>query len=84
MYIMPIDQVPLPPPGFAGNEDAWHYHDALCLWNNFQSVQEGVTQSQCLSRSGNPVWIDKAGWLVHIWLYVPNMQGRFVEVNTAF
>jgi len=84
MFIMPINLVPLPPDGFIGNEDAWHYHTWLCLWNNFNSVAEGVPQSTCLSRSGNPVWIEKAGWLVHLWNYVPNPTGRFVEVNTTF
>ncbi len=84
MYIMPIDIVPLPPDGFAGNEDAWHYHESLCLWNNFQSVQELVPQATCMSRPGNPVWIDKAGWLVHIWAFSPNPLGRFVEVNQGF
>lgn len=84
MWVMPIDLVPLPPDGFAGNEDAWHYHDDLCIWNNGGSVAEGVEEAWCLSRPGNPVFIDKAGWLVHLWNYYPNPLGRFVEVNGNF
>jgi glucose/arabinose dehydrogenase len=91
MYVIPYDQtIPpggasgIPPDGFATNEDSWHYHDDLCLWNNFASVQEGVDQSTCMSRSGNPVWIPKAGWLVHLWNFVPNPVGRFVEVSNNF
>ena len=86
MYIIPYDMtIPpggssgIPPDGFATNEDSWHYHDDLCLWNNYQSVQEGVTQAPCMSRGGNPVWIPKAGWLVHLWNFVPNPVGRFVR-----
>lgn len=84
MYIIPIDLSPLPPPGFIGGEDPWHYHSSLCIWNNGGSVGENVSQSACLSRPGNPVWFDKAGWLVHLWNYVPNPNGRFVEVNDNF
>ena len=84
MWIMPIDQVPLPPDGFAGNEDAWHYHEDLCIWNNGGAVAEGVPQSTCLSRPGNPVWLERAGWLVHLWNYDANPLGRFVEVSPNF
>jgi glucose/arabinose dehydrogenase len=91
MYIIPYDKtIPeggtsgIPPDGFATNEDSWHYHDDLCLWNNFASVQEGVAQATCMARSGNPVWIPRAGWLVHLWNFVPNPVGRFVEVNNKF
>jgi hypothetical protein len=84
MYIMPISLVPLVPDGFDGNEDSWHYHDALCIWNNGGSVAENTVQSDCLARSGNPVWLEKAGWLVHLWNFVPNPAGRFVEVSNPF
>jgi len=44
-------------------------------------VQEGVSQADCLARPGNPVWNETAGWLVHLWNFSPNPQGRFVEVS---
>jgi glucose/arabinose dehydrogenase len=84
MYIIPIMLEPLPPDGFSTIDDAWHYHNGLCIWNNGNAVQENTTQSDCLSRSGNPNWSEKAGWLVHLWNYVPNPNGRFVEVNPNF
>jgi glucose/arabinose dehydrogenase len=84
MFVIPYTLTTLPPDGFAGNEDAWHYHDSLCLWNNFASVSEGTPESTCLAHSGNPVWIARAGWLVHIWNYVANPVGRFVEVSDKF
>jgi len=81
MWIMPINLVPLVPEGFAGNEDAWHYHNGLCVWNNGGAVAENWTLQQCNSVSG--IWIEKAGWLVHLWSYHLNPAGRFVEVNNA-
>ncbi len=87
MYIIPITlqpQVPVAPQSFATTDAAWHVHDALCTWNNFNAVQENTVQSDCLSRPGNPVWVAEAGWLLHLWNFVPNVSGRFVENNTKF
>jgi hypothetical protein len=78
----------IPPEGFPGNEDAWHYHNNLCVWgwngSGYQFVAENVSQSDCLSRPGNPVWTPKAGWLLHVWNFLPNPAGRMVEVNNNF
>ena len=82
MYVYPIDQSPTPPDGFATLDDAWHYHDWLCIYNNGGGVNEGVPQSTCQSQGG--VWIEKAGWLVHLWNFVPNPKGRFVEISDGF
>jgi hypothetical protein len=84
MYVMPINLVPLVPDGFEGGEDPWHYHAGLCLWNSGASVADNTTQASCLAHSGNPIWIEKAGWLVHLWNFVPNPAGRFVEVSNTF
>ena len=67
MFIIPITLNPLVPDGFPGTDDAWHYHDDLCIWNNANAVQENTLQADCLSRPGNPVWIEKAGGLLHLW-----------------
>src|SRR5207248_111816 len=50
MYIVPYSLTTIPPDGFAGNDDAWHYHDNLCIWYNGAAVQEGVDQATCLAR----------------------------------
>jgi glucose/arabinose dehydrogenase len=93
MYIIPYELTTNPPGGnsggippdaFATNDDAWHYHNWLCIWNNFTSVAENVPQSDCMSRPGNPVWQDKAGWLLHLWNFRPNPEGRFVEISADF
>jgi hypothetical protein len=84
MFVVPYQLTSIPPEGFPGNEDAWHYHDDLCIWNNFTAVQEGVSQAECLGRPGNPVWVPKAGWLLHFWNFTSNPAGRLVEVNNKF
>ena len=80
--ILPITLVPLVPDGFTGNEDAWHYHTGLCLHTSGFAVAENTTQSQCYSLGGN-LWMEKAGWLVHLWNYHGNPAGRFVEIDNA-
>ena len=80
MWIMPIDIVPTVPEGFTGNEDAWHYHQGLCLHSAGYAVAENTTEAQCYSMGGN-LWIERAGWLVHLWNYNLNPIGRFVEIN---
>ena len=86
MYIIPIAKqstVPVAPQSFATTDAAWHAHDGLCIWNN-TNCEEETTQIDCLSRGGNPVWMEQAGWLLHLWNFVPNKSGRFVEDNTKF
>ncbi len=97
MYVVPYDltlAVPtdpdsgIPPDGFPGNDDAWHYHLDLCVWGwngtGYTQVAENVPQSTCLGRPGNPVWTAHAGWLLHIWNFEVNPVGRFVENSPNF
>jgi glucose/arabinose dehydrogenase len=95
MYVVPYNlTIPqggtggIPPDGFPGNEDAWHYHKHLCVWgwngSGYTLVQENVPQATCLARPGNPVWTEYAGWLLHIWNFKVNPVGRFVENSPTF
>lgn len=97
MYVVPYSltlAVPgdpdsgIPPDGFPGNDDAWHYHNNLCVWgwngSGYTQVAENVPESTCLSRPGFPVWTPKAGWLLHIWNFEINPVGRFVENSPSF
>lgn len=85
MWVIPYSKTTLPPDGFTTNDDAWHYHDGLCVWGwngtGYTAVAENTTEQWCMQRPGNPIWMAKAGWLVHLWNYIPNPRGRFVEVN---
>jgi glucose/arabinose dehydrogenase len=80
MFIVPVTLTSIPPDGFDGGDDAWHYHSALCIWNAGNSVEEDVPQADCQARS-QAIWIEKAGWLLHLWNYHLNPTGRFVEIN---
>jgi hypothetical protein len=82
MYVVPYNLTQIPPAGFATNDDAWHYHDWLCIYGGGTGVNQGVPQAECVAAGG--VWIEKAGWLLHLWNFVPNPTGRFVEVNDNF
>jgi hypothetical protein len=79
MYVIPEYLHPLPPDGFAVNNDPWHYHEGLCIWNNGNAVAENTTPAQCQSVGGT--WYARAGWLLHLWNYQLNDPGRFVEIN---
>ncbi len=80
MYIVPYTLTTIPPDGFDGTDDAWHYHDNLCIWSNGAGVAENMAQATCLAMPEG-VWIEKAGWLLHLWNYHLNPTGRFVEEN---
>lgn len=81
MYVMPISLNPLVPDGFAGTEDAWHTHDFVC-WLHNGDLTADETQEACEAKGG--VWEAPVGWLLHLWNYVPNPSGRFVEGNIRF
>ena len=95
MYVVPYDlTIPpggsggIPPEGFPGSEDAWHYHTGLCVWgwngSGYTAVGENLTQADCLDNPGVPVWSAHAGWLLHVWTFEVNPAGRMVEVSNDF
>lgn len=77
------------PEGFAGPNDVWHYHEALCivmgpdgnLDTPFGADLEGVTEQMCTDVGGS--WVATTGFMVHVW-NVPGYEspdGMFYEVN---
>jgi len=73
----------LPPPGFDTDEDMWHDHPGLCMWQGPSGplVAEGWTEQQCLDVNG--AWFESFGWMVHLWNFLPNAMGRFMMHNEA-
>lgn len=61
----------MPPEGFAGGNDHFHRHQALCMVNGL-IVAEGLTDAQCAARGGFNVDM-RALWLLHVW-FVPGWQ----------
>jgi hypothetical protein len=69
---------PVPPVGFAGGTDVWHYHERLCFLPN-GSVTITPDAASCHARSG--VFQRRTAWLLHAWIWVQNPQGVFTEYN---
>lgn len=78
------------PPGFAGRNDSWHFHEQLCL----KYTSEGIDVPYGLDNSATPAQCAKVGgrmlnasqYMVHVWS-VPGFEmaakygGVFGEVN---
>ncbi len=79
------------PEGFAGAEDntdlnqvqrGWHDHPWLCIWNAGTSsafTNENVSELQCTGTGG--VWFSTYGYMVHLYNFIPNVDGRFMMWN---
>ena len=82
LYDMPTSLNPLVPDGFAGTDDAWHYHDFLCFYPG--GIVTLDDQATCTARGGS--YQTKVGWLLHLWVYSlpPYGPGRYVEDNPNF
>jgi hypothetical protein len=77
------------PEGFAGPNDHWHYHEAVCIVRQpdgtldtpFGADLEGVTEQMCTDVGGT--FLDVTGYMVHVW-NVPGYEspdGVFTELN---
>jgi hypothetical protein len=71
-----VDDVP--PEGFAGGSDVWHFHRNLCFVPG-GTVGIAPNRAACDARGG--IFQEETDWLLHAWLWVPNPGGVFVEVN---
>jgi hypothetical protein len=77
------------PPGFAGPNDHWHFHEKVCIVSRpgggfdtpFGADLEGVTADMCTQAGG--MFIPFTGYMVHVW-NVPGYEspdGMFTELN---
>lgn len=72
------DEDNLDPDG-AGPQRGWHTHPNLCIWDwatTSAFVAENVPQATCTS-TGGQAWFPTYGWMIHIYNFVPNPEGRF-------
>jgi hypothetical protein len=67
----------VPPAGFPGDSDVWHYHHNLCFLPGGSVT--ATTEQDCESQDG--IFQATTGWLLHTWIYQPNPDGVFVEHN---
>jgi hypothetical protein len=75
MYLTPPG--PVPPEGFAGALDSWHYHTNLCFVGT--SVFGNATAESCAARGGR--FRPQTGWMLHVWLYLESPDGLFSAEN---
>ncbi|HLM63223.1 MAG TPA: hypothetical protein VK306_02910 [Acidimicrobiales bacterium] len=86
MYLVASDTEP---EGFAGPNDHWHYHEAVCIVARadggvdtpFGADLPGVTSAMCDEVGG--AFIENTGYMVHVWT-VPGYEteaGTFTEIN---
>jgi hypothetical protein len=63
------------PPGFAGNNDHWHQHNAnggLCLKGGLVVGDESTTRAECTARGGRKALLIDI-WMLHAWI-VPGFE----------
>jgi hypothetical protein len=70
----------VPPEGFVGGSDVWHYHRNLCFIPN-GTVTIAFSQGSCARLGG--LYQAETDWLLHAWIWEPNPRGVFVEINPA-
>jgi hypothetical protein len=57
----------MPPEGFPGDNDHWHFHEKLCYVDGPFIVGDNISDAQCAARGG--VNQDTSDiWLLHVWL----------------
>lgn len=64
-------------------QSGWHTHTGLCV-RDFGTVNaavtgENTTEGACLSHSDQ--WFSLYGWMMHMYNFVPNPEGRFMKWN---
>jgi hypothetical protein len=68
----------IPPAGFAGGQDVWHFHANLCFLLT-GSVTLTPDAAACQTRGG--VFQKETAWLLHAWIWKTNPDGVFTESN---
>lgn len=85
----------VPPEGFATDEDyipynpaapgvqaGWHTHVNLCVGPGFLTEQGSDGSHGSCKAMGGIVNIPLYGWMLHLYNFVPNPDGRFMRWNT--
>ncbi len=90
----PYQSDTVPPDGFATGEDyidysgggaqaGWHTHENLCVTfspANLAELGPGATHGDCKATGGD-LNIALYGWMLHLYNFVPNPDGRFMRWN---
>jgi hypothetical protein len=68
----------VPPQGFAGGADVWHFHENLCFLLNGSVT---VTPDGATCKAAKGVFQARTDWLLHAWIWQHNPDGLFTENN---
>jgi hypothetical protein len=77
-YSQPVIDENVPPEGFAGPLDVWHYHTNLCFGS--WGVRLADDKADCDLSGG--VYVARTGWLAHFWIYKDSPEGMFSHENS--
>ncbi len=70
-----------PPEGFAGDNDWWHRHMALCFFDDRMLViGEDISDEECTGNRGTNVDLSHF-WMAHAWIVEPWLQNFDVFAN---
>jgi hypothetical protein len=73
-----VHESDVPPAGFAGGQDVWHFHNNLCFLLS-GSVTLAPDAGSCQASGG--VFQKQTAWLLHAWIWKANPSGVFTESN---
>ena len=75
-YSIPAGDVP--PVGFPGGDDVWHYHTNLCF---LLTGEVTITPDAAACKAKHGVFQARTAWLLHAWIWEANPKGVFTESN---
>ena len=66
-------------------QQGWHTHAGLCVrdWGTIDAavVGEGGSESNCYGPRSGDYWFSTYGWMMHLYNFIPNPDGRFMKWN---
>lgn len=69
----------------AGIQQGWHLHFGLCVWNwgtiDATVAELGPGSEQACMDAGGQIWFSTYGWMMHLYNFIPNPDGRFMLWN---
>jgi hypothetical protein len=71
----------------SGVQAGWHLHYGLCVagWGTIDAFDWELgpgSESTCYDSLNAEVWFSTYGWMMHLYNFVPNPDGRFMLWNT--
>ncbi len=70
-----------------GPQATWHEHFGLCVpgWGTVDAMDFELgpeSEQECYDSFDSDIWFSTYGWMMHLYSFVPNPDGRFMLWNT--